>query len=148
MKSMILFAVFMVAALGAQSASASCKSDFASFQDKSKVELKYVRSVQLNSKKDFSNLRSPELKAVSNYMKYLEFRFEHDQTLFVETSKYQSISDKSSLGYRISVTDGGDESQVTYYIKIDVGLEDVAYPILYRFWSNQSPERDWLCETR
>jgi hypothetical protein len=75
---------------------------------------------------------------------YLEFN--SDISLTVTTQQYQSKKNGESLGYKISVSDGGDESSVDYYIKIDVGMEDVAYLILYRVLHNQSPERDKRCQ--
>jgi len=43
------------------------------------------------------------------------------------TKQFQSKNNGESVGYKITVTDGGDESSVNYYIKIDVGLEDIAH---------------------
>ncbi len=125
----------------------SCKSDFYFLQNKKEVALVSEREIEIKNAREFKKLKSAELKAVKNYMKYLEFKFDEDNSLFITTSQYQLKKDGTSLGYKISVTDGGDESQVNYYIKIDVGTEDVAYLILYRHWNNQSPEREFLCET-
>ena len=145
MKTFILSAMIL---LSANTAFAGCYEDFRHLQDKSKVSLKHMREIEVKSKKDLKKLRSAELKAVENYIEYLDFKFEDNYTLFVTNEQYQTKDQfKSSLGYRISVTDGGDESTVRYYIKIDVGMEDVAYPILFRVWHNQSPERDFLCQT-
>lgn len=145
MKALILAILFSIATT---SAFAGCYEDFRYLQDKSKVSLKFMREVEIKSKKELKNLRSAELKAVENYIKYQDFKFDGDYSLFVKNEQYQTKDQhKSSVGYRISVNDGGDESNVRYYIKIDVGMEDVAYPILFRSWDNQSPERDFLCET-
>lgn len=134
--------------LSTNAAFAGCYEDFRYLQDKSKVSLKHIREIEIKSKKDLKNLREAELKAAENYISYMNFKFEDDYTLFIKNEQYQTKDKyKSSVGYRISVTDGGDESTVRYYIKIDVGMEDVAYPILFRVWDNQSPERDFLCQT-
>lgn len=128
---------------------AGCVDDFRYLQDKSKVTLKFMREVEVKSKSELKTLRSAEFKAAQNYISYMNFKFDGDNSLFVKNEQYQTKdAHKSSVGYRMSVTDGGDESTVRYYMKIDVGMEDVTYPILYRIWDNQSPERDFLCETR
>ena len=127
---------------------ADCFSDFRALQNKEKVVLVLKREIEIKSKKEFKNLREAELKAVENYVSYQNFKFDGENSLFITNRQYQSKDQyKSSLGYKITVTDGGDESNVHYYIKIDVGMEDVAYPILYRVWDNQSPERHFLCRT-
>lgn len=145
MKKLGLIALFLVFG---SNAFAGCIEDFRYLQDKSKVSLKKMRTVEVKSLKDLKNLREAELKAAKNYIDYLNFEFDGSNSLFVENEQYQTRDQyKSSVGYRISVTDGGDESTVRYYIKIDVGMEDVAYPILYRVWDNQTPERDFLCQT-
>lgn len=125
---------------------AGCVDDFKAMIDKNKTSLVKQRVIEVKSQKDFKNLRSAELKAVSNYVNYLEFVFDGSNSLQVTTEQYQTKKDQESVGYRISVTDGGDESNVRYYIKIDPGMQDVAYLILYRAWENQSPEYKFLCE--
>lgn len=143
MKTFILSAMLM---LVSNSAFSGCIEDFRFLQNKTEVKLKFMREIEIKSAKDLKKLREAELKAVTNYIKYMNFKFVDDYTLTVTNEQYQEKRTDSSVGYRISVTDGGDESTVRYYIKIDVGMEDVAYPILYRVFDNQSPERDFLCE--
>lgn len=147
MKNMFLSLAVIAGIAASGNVSASCKSDFAYLQNKDEVRLVPSRSIELTKRSDFQNLRSPELKAVSNYVKFMNFQFNGENSLTVNAKKYEEKETGSSVGYRISVTDGGDESNVVYYIKIDVGIEDVAYPILYRVWHNQTPARDFLCET-
>lgn len=145
MKTFSLSALMLITA---HTASAGCMEDFRYLQNKSKVTLKFVRELELKKAHEIKNLREAEKKAVLNYIDYQNFNFNEDRSLFVTTEQYQdSKQGNTSVGYKISVTDGGDESNVRYYIKIDVGTEDVIYPILYRAWDNQSPERDFLCET-
>lgn len=145
---MIKLILFSLVLFSTKGAFASCYEDFRSLQDKSKVALKLMREIEIKSKKEFKKLRTAELKAVENYISYMNFKFEDDYSLLIKNEQYQTKDKyKSSLGYRITVTDGGDESSVRYYIKIDVGMEDVAYPILLRVWDNQTPERDFLCQT-
>ncbi len=145
MKNLVLSALFLI--LGSN-AFAGCMEDFRYLQDKSKVSLKKMRTVEVRSLKDLKNLREAELKAAKNYIDYLNFEFSGDNSLVILNEQYKTKDAyKSSVGYRISVSGDGDESTVRYYIKIDVGMEDVAYPILYRVWDNQSPERDFLCQT-
>jgi len=147
MKSFSLFALTLSFTLLSNSLMADCFEDFRALQDKKKVNLIKQREVTISSVKEIAKLRQAEQKAVKNYINYLSFKFDGDNSLHIVNQQYQNKSDKTSLGYKISVDDQGDESTVHYYIKIDVGLEDVAYPILYRSWSNQSPEKDFLCET-
>lgn len=144
---MKLLIIAALSSLLSVSAFADCKKDFYHLQNKNLVKLVDVRTVEVTQKRDFKKLRSAELKAVENYISYLNFEFDSETSLTITTEQYQSKIDSESLGYKISVTDGGDESTVNYYIKIDVGREDVAYLILYRVWHNQSPEREYLCQT-
>ena len=134
--------------LFAFSAAADCVSDFKAMQDKTKVALKSVRTVSLVSKNDLKKLKPMELKAVKNYMSYLSFSFEDENELEVTTAQYLNKKSNEAIGYKISVTDGGDESNVRYYMKIAVGPSDVSYPILYRAWDNQSPEYKFICEKK
>lgn len=136
----------LVALVFSTSLYAGCVEDFRMFQNRSFTKINPVRVIEIYSKSGLKKLRAAELKAVKNYMSYLEFSFDGDNGLEITTEQYQSLKTKESIGYKISVTDGGDESNVRYYIRIDVGTEDVAYPILYRIWDNQSPEYDFLCE--
>lgn len=136
----------LVAVVFSTSLYAGCIEDFRMFQNRSLTQLVPVRVIEIHSKSGLKKLRSAELKAVKNYMSYLEFSFDGDNGLEITTEQYRSLKNKDAIGYKISVTDGGDESGVRYYIKIDEGTEDVAYPILYRIWDNQSPEYDFLCE--
>lgn len=125
---------------------AGCIDDFRQLQNRTLTRLVRQRVIEVHSKSELKKLRAAELKAVKNYMSYLAFSFDGDNGLEVTTEQYKSLKNDESIGYKISVTDGGDESNVRYYIKIDVGTEDVAYPILYRIWDNQSPEYTFLCE--
>jgi hypothetical protein len=43
------------------------------------------------------------------------------------------------VGYKISITDGGDESKVDYIL-------DHRSVLISAYWHNQSPERLWFCE--
>ncbi len=143
MTSFVLFSLTVLS----QTLQAGCFEDFRLLQDKKKVNLVKMREATVHSTKEIAKLREAEQKAVKNYINYLEFKFDGENSLHLINQQYQNKADKTSLGYKISVDGQGDESTVHYYIKIDVGLEDVAYPILYRSWSNQSPEKDFLCET-
>ena len=42
-------------------------------------------------------------------------------------------------GYKVDITDGGDESKISYYFNRDGGL-------VYAKWHNQSPVEYWLCK--
>lgn len=146
MKKILLFLLPIFLTLSAK-AYETCKKDFYFLQNRKEVNLFFEREIELKTVHDFKKLKSAELKVVKNYINYQEFKFDEDSSLFVSTAQYRLKKDGTSLGYKISVTDGGDESNVNYYLKIDVGIHDIAYLILYRHWDNQSPERDFLCET-
>lgn len=138
------FALLLIVFLFSGNLLADCKHDFYLLQNKNEVSLKPLRQIEIKTTKDLQKLSGAELKAALNYIEYLEFQFGKeggydDNSLFVTTRYYQSkTTNKATLGYKISITDGGDESNVNFYMKSD--------KILYRTWDNQSPERDWLCE--
>lgn len=46
--------------------------------------------------------------------------------------------DGRRTGYKIDITDGGDESKVSYYLNRSGEL-------VYAKWHNQSPEEYWFC---
>jgi hypothetical protein len=52
---------------------------------------------------------------------------------------YKDLAHGSIAGYRVTITDGGDESTVAY-------LFDGKGKLLYGKWENQSPETYWFCE--
>ena len=53
-------------------------------------------------------------------------------------AEYRS-ADGKLLGYKVSVTDGGDESMVDYII-------DHQRKLVSAYWHNQSPVRFWFCK--
>lgn len=126
---------------------ATCIEDFRHLQNKKEVVLVKQREMTVGSQQSLKKLRQAELKAVKNYMEYMDFSFD-ENSLYVTTEQYRDVkTNMSSLGYKITVSSDNDESSVRYYIKIDVGLEDVSYLILYRIWDNPTPEAEFLCET-
>jgi hypothetical protein len=44
-----------------------------------------------------------------------------------------------TVGYKVSITDGGDESRVDYIL-------DATGALITAYWHNQTPQRYWLCE--
>jgi hypothetical protein len=49
------------------------------------------------------------------------------------------ISGNKLIGYEFNISDGGDESTVTYTLTNK-------NKVLSAFWQNQSPIRFWICE--
>lgn len=144
----IIVKLIAVLTFSQSAAFADCYSDFRSLVNKENVSLIDKRQIEIKSKEEFKKLSSPEFKAVENYINYLEFEFNGRNSLLISNKEYQNINQQySSLGYKISVTDGGDESKVHYYIKRNDDFKKITYPILYRVWINQTPEKVFLCQT-
>ena len=119
---------------------ATCVDDFRQLQDKKSVNLLPVRAIELATKADYKKLTAFEAKVVKDYISYVSYEAYGDNFLEVTTEMYVKKSTKEIMGYKVSVTDGGDESNVRYYIK-NAGT----FPVLYRMWDNQSPEYTWIC---
>lgn len=122
---------------------AQCKKDFISLQDRKSVTILPGRTVTVVAGTDLSKLRRVESQAVNDYAKYIDPEMP-EWGLEITTRQYQSKDDKATLGYRVKVN-GGDEAVATFYYKLDVGIYDVVDQLLYYFWDNQSPVREWVC---
>lgn len=60
--------------------------------------------------------------------------------VYIESATvYRDLTRNAIAGYRVTITDGGDESLVTYYF-------DGKGKLVYGKWDNQSPETFWFCE--
>jgi hypothetical protein len=119
---------------------AACIEDFRMLQNKKQVSLVPVRAIELTTNADYKKLTTFESKAVKDYVAYVEYENYGENFLEVTTEMYVKKSSREILGYKVSVTDGGDESNVRYYVK-----NATNFPILYRMWDNQSPEYTWIC---
>ena len=144
MKKMFIGIAFL---LGAYNVSAGCVEDYRYLQNESKVSLNFVREVVLTKRTDFRDLRSPELKAVANFVKLMNFSFDGNNSLTLTNEIYQSKHEADySVGYRMTVSDGRTDLKVRYFIKIDIGIDEIGYPILYRSLESKIPEGEFLCE--
>lgn len=77
-------------------------------------------------------------RAQSHYLKEVDFDGTIDpKDLYVEESAL-FYKGNTPTGYRIDLTDGGDESLVSYYFTIHGEL-------IYAKWHNQSPVSFWIC---
>lgn len=58
-----------------------------------------------------------------------------------EVFEYRTVSGSGAetVGYKVVITDGGDESQVDYYLDADAKMVSA-------YWHNQSPLRFWFCK--
>ena len=122
----------------------ACRQDFAKLQDKQSVKLRSNRRVTVKSEADIAKLRRVEAQAVKDYRKYVDNEIPA-WGFKVLSQSYRSIRQDETLGYRV-IVDGGDEAVVRFYYRLDMGLEDVVDRLLYFFWDNQSPVREWICD--
>lgn len=120
---------------------AGCAEDFQFLNNKEKVKLVRDRSIEVHNKRQLRYLISAELKAVKNYMDYMEFSFDGDNGLSVTTEQYIDRKSQEELGFRIHVTDGNEHSDVRYYVK-----SNEASTILYRSWIGQRRVAEYICE--
>lgn len=101
-----------------------CGSRLGSVVRHSKVALPVTQEVYQLAKKALKHYRS-ELTQGGVYIE--------------GATAYKDVARGTIAGYRVAVTDGGDESTVTYYF-------DGRGKLLYGRWDNQSPETYWFCE--
>jgi uncharacterized protein YpmS len=120
---------------------AGCMEDFQSLQDKENVKLVKERTIEIHNKRQMRYLVDAELKAVKNYIEFREFTFDGDNGLSVTTDLYVDRKSEKELGYRVSVTDGWEHSEVRYYLKSTIN-----FPILYRVWNGQRRVSEYICQ--
>lgn len=137
MKALFVVLTFV---LGAP-AFAGCAEDFQYFNNKDQVKLVRDRQIDVHNKRQLRYLISAELKAVKNYMAYMDFSFDGDNGLSVVTEQYIDRKSEQELGFRIHVTDGTEHSDVRYYVK-----SDEPSTILYRSWIGQRRVAEYICE--
>ena len=136
-KPMLTGAVFSLSL----SAFANCQSDFRVLQNKQFVALKPLKRTALFSNADAKRLAPAELKVVRDYLTYMKETIGKVEWQVV-TEEYRVKNNNQRIGLKISVTDGGDESNMRYYLK-NAGND---YKVLYRILDNQSPDYTWICE--
>lgn len=120
---------------------AGCAEDFQLLQDKEKVKLVRDRQIDVHNKRQLRYLISAELKAVKNYMEYMDFTFDGDNGLSIVTEQYIDKKSDQDLGFRIHVTDGTEHADVRYYVK-----SNETSTILYRSWIGQRRVAEYICE--
>lgn len=123
------------------SALANCQSDFRVLQNKQFVALKPLKRTAIFSRADIKKLAPAEVKVVQDYLRYMQETI-GEVELQVATEQYSVKNTNQRIGLKISVTDGGDESNMRYYLK-NAGND---YKVLYRILDNQSPDYTWVCE--
>jgi hypothetical protein len=119
---------------------AGCAEDFQALQDKEKVKLVRDRAMEVHNKRQLRYLIEAELKAVKNYMEFMDFTFDGDNGLTVTTEQYVDKKSEKELGFRIHVTDGTERSDIRYYVKANE-----ENTILYRSWLGQR-RAEYICE--
>lgn len=62
-----------------------------------------------------------------------------DFEVYIESAAEYRTADGKITGFKISITDGGDESMVDYIL-------DHRRKLVSAYWHNQSPMRFWFCE--
>lgn len=125
--------------------SADCIQDFRNLQNAKEVKLIKERSIEILSKRQMKFLISPEVKVVNDYMDLIGFSFDGDNGLAITTEQYQDRQTDAELGYRISVTDGNEFSEVRYYLKINEDRRGQSYPILYRVQKGPVRISEYIC---
>lgn len=67
------------------------------------------------------------------------YRLTTSPTSKIYIEKFVRYTDNGRrTGYKVDITDGGDESKISYYFNRDGEL-------VYAKWHNQSPVEYWLC---
>lgn len=125
---------------------ADCVEDFRYLQNKHRVKLVKERTIELTSKRQMKFLIAPEQKVVSDYIKIMKFHFDGDNGLAVSTEQYRDRKTDIGIGYRISVTDGSEFSNVKYYLKVQEETREWTFPILFRVWEGRTRVSDFICE--
>jgi hypothetical protein len=139
-------AFFFITLLISLPSLAGCIKDFRALQNKEMVKLVKERTIEIIRKRQMKFLIEPEVKAVLDYMELTNFSFDGDNGLAITTEQYRDRKNEMGIGYRISVTDGTEFSNVHYYIKIHEDLSAWVYPILYRVREGRSRVSEFICE--
>ncbi len=97
--------------------------------DGEKVEYKITRSTY--------KLAGPALRhyrqEISNDVRSSDFE------VYIDSASEYRSADGKIVGFKISITDGGDESMVDY-------IFDHRRKLITAYWHNQSPVRFWFCQ--
>lgn len=139
-----LFALFILLALS--TAFADCVTDFRKLHDRKDIKLVEDRKIEIINKRHMKYLIEPEVKAVQDYMSLKQFTFDGDNGLAITTEEYIVRKTEESVGYRISITDGGEYSHVRYYLKVEKKGNKVSYPILFRVQKAETRITEYICE--
>lgn len=138
---MIKFLILMALSLNvfADRYSVECGKQFS----KIKKGLNEEISSESLSVSEVNKLSKSDLKKklISDYVKRLSINLNdmsQDEGAF-DLTKYKVISGNKLIGYEFNISDGGDESTVTYTLTNK-------NKVLSAFWQNQSPIRFWICE--
>ena len=132
MKSLLLLLALFVTSVFAQSSFAapptesySCGERLRSALDGEKVEITVTSRTYKLASAALRHYRK-ELGADSPFETYID-----------SAAEYRS-PEGTVVGYKISITDGGDESMVDYIL-------DHNRKLVSAYWHNQSPMRFWFC---
>lgn len=132
MKSLLLLLVLFTTSVFAQNSFATpptgsyaCGERLRSALDGEKVEVEITRSTYKLAAAALRHYRK-EIGADSPFEIYID-----------SAAEYRS-PEGTVVGYKISITDGGDESMVDYVLDQDRKLVSA-------YWHNQSPMRFWFC---
>lgn len=74
-------------------------------------------------------------QALRHYRAEIASEFE----VYIEEAAEYRSQDGKLMGFKISITDGGDESMVDYIL-------DHRRKLVSAYWHNQSPVRFWFCK--
>jgi hypothetical protein len=125
---------------------ADCVQEFRELHNKKEVKLVKERTIEIVSKRQLKYLIEPELKVIGDYMTLTDFSFDGDNGLSVTTEQYLDRNTDAGMGYRISITDGGEFSEVRYYLRIRENRSIISYPVLYRVQKGPVRVSEYICE--
>ncbi|MBN8539666.1 MAG: hypothetical protein J0L82_04695 [Deltaproteobacteria bacterium] len=85
------------------------------------------------------NITRQTYRVAGAALRHYRSEFSPEFEVYIDSiSEYRSPDDKI-VGFKISITDGGDESMVDYIL-------DHRRKLVSAYWHNQSPLRFWFCQ--
>lgn len=115
--------VFLFTTLASANSPSSCGERLKASVSGQKVQLQMTQAVY-----------SLAAQALRHYRQEIE-----SQGAYIEqASKY--VKNQKTVGYKITITNGGDESSVDYVL-------DKSGNLITGYWHNQSPVRFWFCRS-
>lgn len=134
MKSLILVFVLFATSVFAQNSFAAPPTESYSCGERLRLALNGEK-VEVEITRGTYKLAAAALR---HYRKELGAGADSPFEIYIESAAEYRSSEGTVVGYKISITDGGDESMVDYVLDHDRKLVSA-------YWHNQSPMRFWFC---